>query len=268
MVLLFGPFLCNAQIDCDSILRKSMDRWSQTTALRYVSEKKERSFGKYTTSSFRFTVQREPFKVAGKIEDNGKTHYVLYDSEISRKEVLYIPDGFPFTNLWLDVNGSTFRGDNHYTVSDAGSKFIFDILEREFELPKNVFHCTRKQGVGGEVIEIEAVTDKFHYFDYTGKPGETVLDVARKFGASAYLILERNAAVDAYTDDCSGVKLQVPSHYGQRVVVQISTEHWLPVLVELYDEKGLVERYTYTNFVVNPGLPEDFFTEDHLDDLE
>src|SRR5690606_16749043 len=106
-------------------------QWESIENMQYNSLKHERHLDKTSIETFEVTVQRSPFKVAGKMGNGG--HYILFDSELNENQALYISNGFPYTNIWLDVNGKIFRGLNHYTISDAGCEFIFGIIENEFK---------------------------------------------------------------------------------------------------------------------------------------
>lgn len=217
-------------------------------------------------ASFLFTVQRTPLKIAGIMKDKG--HKILYLPNQNQTEALYIPNGFPYTNIWLDIHGRIFRGMNHYTISNAGCEFIYGIIRNEYlKMPEN-FTCKRVTENKTARFEIEATTEEYTTYIYHAKPGETVLDISEKLHVNAYAILENNESVSSYTDDCSGMKLQVPTHYGSLVKLHIDATHGLPTLIEVHDPKGLVQRYQYTDYQINPSIPKDFFTESYLEGLE
>lgn len=217
-------------------------------------------------SEIEFIVQRSPYKTVAKLKDEGDHDYVLYDSERSRTQALYVPDGFPYTNLWLDIDGSTFRGTNHYTVTGAGFEFIFDILQRELALHPQSFKCSVQKGT--DRVLIEASVNDFKYVSYRAGADETVISIAEKLGVSAYLILERNTMLNGYDADCSGLALQVPNQFAKKVKVEISPIHGLPVSIEVHDDKGLLERFLYKNIRIDSTLPRNLFTEDYIEDLE
>lgn len=254
------------ELNCMASFDAIYARWDEITNMRYHSHKTERHQEATDDAHFDFTIQRKPFKVAGRMAEKG--HWILYDPAISKKEALYISNGFPYTNLMLDVNGRVFRGMNHYTISDAGCEFVFEIIRREYERIPDNFVCEVVERNGRKEWLIRADTKNFQFVPYVGKPGETVLDVAHNNSVSAYLVLERNASVSAYTDDCSGKELMIPSHYGKIVKIYFDANHLMPTRIELHDEKGMFERYDYSDYQFNLDLDEDFFSEDHLDDLD
>ncbi|MEX2597436.1 MAG: hypothetical protein WEC59_10955 [Salibacteraceae bacterium] len=261
------PFMSVAQtlVSCEATFDMMYSNWDKIKTMQYHSKKFERHLDQENRGEFDFTIRRSPFTVAGIMTDKG--HWILYDPAKNKKEALYISNGFPYTNLWLDINGRMFRGLNHYTISDAGCEFIFEIIRREYErIPEN-FKCTRITRKGNEEILIRAEADELTWSPYKAQPKETVLDIAKKHSASAYLLIENNANLSGYLDDCTGKTIMVPSQFGKVVELFVDAEHGMPMRIANYDEKGLFESYDYTDYRFNVELEEDFFTEDYLDDL-
>jgi hypothetical protein len=252
--------------DCDSVFTFVYGQWDKVDNMSYRSTKTERKLGEYEKASFDFVIQRSPFKVAGLMVDKG--HRILYDPNLKAQEGLYIPNGFPFTNLWLDIDGNLFRGLNHYTISNAGCNFIFGIIRNEYKKMPDKFSCTKERVDGEDQIRIYAETGSFGTYTYTGLAGETVLSVSEKLKAMAYLLIEYNDNIKGYTDDVEGLEMKIPTHYGSKVALVVSAKHGLPLLIQVSDPAGLVQEYRYTNYQFDLELDEDYFTEDFQDDLD
>jgi hypothetical protein len=265
LIMLGFTAFSQGEVDCKKSFDFIYSKWDNVQNMQYHSKKFERHLDQDNHAEFDFTVQRKPFKVAGRMAEKG--HYILYDPEVSAKEAMYISNGFPFTNLTLDIQGKLFRGMNHYTISDAGCEFILGIIRKEYErIPEN-FKCSKVVRNGNEEILIRAETDQFGWKDYKASAGETVLSIANKLSVSAYLIIEKNDDIHAYTDECSGKTIKVPSHYGRVVELYIDAEHGLPTRIANYDDKDLFESFDYTNYKFNVKLAPDYFTVDYLDSL-
>lgn len=234
--------------------------------MSYHSYKNERKMDVYESAEFDFVVQRKPFKVAGVMTEKG--HRLLYDPLQNKTEALYISNGFPYTNLWLDIHGKVFRGLNHYTISNAGCEYIFGIIRNEYRKMPEKFVCRKIQTKGKEEIEIYAETHGFEFTEYTALDGENVLDISDKLKVMAYVLLEYNDNIDEYLDDCSGLTIMVPSHYGSKVKLVVNAQHGMPSLIEVHDTKGLLEQYIYTDYKFGLKLDKDYFTESYLDDLD
>ncbi len=253
-------------VDCEKTFEFIYSQWADVDNMQYHSKKFERHLSEENRAEFDFTIQRSPYKVAGRMADKG--HYILFDPAVSEDQAMYISNGFPYTNLSLDIHGKLFRGLNHYTINDAGAEFIYGIIRREYErLPEN-FQCKKVVRNGNEEILIRAETDDFHWKDYAGEKGETVLSIASKLSVSAYLIIEKNSHINEYTQDCSGLSMKVPSHYGRVVELYVDADHGLPMRIANYDDKGLFESFDYTNYRFNVELDPSYFTVDFLDKLD
>jgi hypothetical protein len=265
--LLFLPVFTNAQkvCDCDSAFKFIYAGWAEVGNMSYHSFKNERKIDVYEQAEFDFVVQRSPYKVAGLMTEKG--HRLLYDPLQNRNDALYISNGFPYTNLWLDINGKIFRGLNHYTISNAGCEYIFGIIQNEYRKMPDKFICRHILTKGHPEIEIYASTDDFYFTKYTGLKGENVLDISDKLKVMAYVLIEYNEYLDGYLDDCSGLTINVPTHYGSTVKLVVDAKHGMPTLIEVSDKKGLLEQYIYSNYSFNKKLPKDYFTESYLDGL-
>ena len=252
-------------VDCEKTFEYVYSKWEVIENMQYHSKKFERHIDQDDRAEFDFTISRHPYKVAGRMAEKG--HYILYDPEVSEKEAMYISNGFPFTNLMLDIQGKIFRGLNHYTISDAGCEFIFGIIRREYKRMPESFQCSKVVRKGNEEILIRAETDEFHWKEYNAEKGETVLSIASKLSVSAYLIIEKNDHIHTYDEDCGGKTFQVPSHYGKIVELFIDADHGMPTRIANYDEKGLYESFDYTDYRFNVKLDPAYFTVDYLDSL-
>ena len=94
---------------------------------------------------------------------------------------------------------------------------------------------------------------------------ENIADIAKKFNVNEYAILELNPECNDYEDVRSGQQLIIPSHYGVKMNLYINKKTMLPLIVRVYDHKGLFEEYDYTEFKLNPQFAANEFDEDFVD---
>jgi hypothetical protein len=95
--------------------------------------------------------------------------------------------------------------------------------------------------------------------------GEDLNSIARKLNISEYAILERNDEIDFYDDIIPGQEIKVPSSYAKKMILYIDKEYMLPLVIKVYDDRGIYEQYAYKNFVLNPGFKEGEFQSDYLE---
>ena len=105
----------------------------------------------------------------------------------------------------------------------------------------------------------------YHYLSYHVQLGEDLISIAKKLNISEYAIMELNEEVDFYDDVDPGQELRIPSSYAKKMVLYIDQLYMLPLVIKVYDGKGLFEQYAYKKFVLNPTFHDGEFTSDFPD---
>ena len=77
------------------------------------------------------------------------------------------------------------------------------------------------------------------------------------------MILEKNPGIKHYRDVQEGQLIRVPIAYAQKMTLDIDPLTYLPVIIEIFDEQGLYERYEYRDIRVNPAFGSNTFREDN-----
>ena len=106
------------------------------------------------------------------------------------------------------------------------------------------------------------VNKSYYTKSYKVSGDENIAEIAKKFNVNEYAILELNPECDNYEDVRSGQVIIIPSHYGVKMILYISKKTILPLIVRVYDHKGLFEEYDYTRFQLNPQFANNEFDED------
>ncbi|MCU0429807.1 MAG: DUF1571 domain-containing protein [Cytophagaceae bacterium] len=207
----------------------------------------------------------------------------IYAKQLAPKEgveILYIkgkhnnmarvnPNGFPWVTVSLDPYGSTMRKKQHHTLLDSGYDLVVSILEHlALKYQKDLVSMVVQKpdvlwdGITCQVIEFN--NPNFKKEKYTVKEGETVLTIAERNKISEYKILEENK-LDSYTDVSKGQVLDITNDYASKMILYIDKSRQVPLVMKVYDDKGLYEQYEYTQVVLNPAFTEDDFSEDNDD---
>ena len=66
-----------------------------------------------------------------------------------------------------------------------------------------------------------------------------------------------------YLDVKPGQVIHIPNNYAKSLTLYISKNTLLPLVELIYDDKGLYERYEFTELKVNPMFPVEEFTQDN-----
>ncbi|MBL4716367.1 MAG: DUF1571 domain-containing protein [Bacteroidia bacterium] len=239
------------------------------TGLEYVMKKKERIDGKISESySYTKLIKKPIWKVYFKqgLPNDDALEALLIDGENDNKAIIN-PNGFPWFNIWLNPYGSIMSNDQHHTLYDSGYDKIISILEHLMGKYKD------------EILDIMTVSydEKYNdspcfkiifdnphykYFNYTVKKDETVVDIASNLKICGYIVLQMND-LDGYNDVDEGQVLKIPNDYAKKLELLIEKERMIPIVLSVYDDKGLFEEYEYQDLVLNPKFEEDEFSTDY-----
>jgi hypothetical protein len=195
---------------------------------------------------------------------------VLFVSGQNNNEAFIRPSSFPWTTISLNPNGSTMRADQHHTIFEMGFSQILNITDfmlkkygKQAETMLKLNGTTSFNGLTCYNLALE--NPNFRYTDYTILKGENLLTIAAKFRISEYMILEKNAELDSYTDVDAGQKIKIPTDYASKIGLLLDQKTNLPVQIKVYDDKGLFEQYEYRNLQVNPTFNAAEFTKTYKD---
>ncbi|HEX8428062.1 LysM peptidoglycan-binding domain-containing protein [Hymenobacter sp.] len=255
-----------APITTEQLLARLTSSIENLKTLRCNVRAQERlSSGKYqqarTTMKLTFSPQRVYLK------NNIKGIEVLWVAGQNDGDAWVYPNSFPYVTLSLDPNGSIMRRNQHHSALDAGYGLVSDLIkgsdqrrDRSFE---HTFRYTGDSIVAGRACYLlRSEFPQFRYVAYTTVAGDTPARVAAKFGCGEYRVMERNhlAPNEAIA---AGKTLQVPNGYGRRCLVCIDQKLMLPMVVQVVDDKGLFEKFEFSDIVANQPIPPAEFTKDY-----
>lgn len=177
------------------------------------------------------------------------------------------PNSFPYVTLSLDPNGTLMHRNQHHSLLDAGFGTIADIIrstgQREDQAFEQSFRYTGDTTVLGRPCYIlRSSFPQFRYVSYTPAKTETLAQIADKFDCGEYRIVERNG-LSFEKPVPAGKTLQVPNGYGRRTTVYVDQKLFLPLVVQVIDDKGLFERFEFTDIVANQPIPAEEFSKDY-----
>lgn len=233
-------------------------------SIRCETEAIERIGNKTTPDYTAMKIAFNPYRVYLK---NQKGVEVLYVTGQNDNDAWVYPAAFPYITLSLDPNGSLMRKGQHHTALQAGFGTIADLLGGSNGHGDNAF--TRSFRYAGDTTAqghacyiLRTDYPQFAYVNYSVGKNETINTVAARFGCGEYRIIERNKlSVDSKLTE--GLLLRVPNCYGRRVVVVVDAKTYLPASVTVYDDKGLYEKYSFTNVIANQPIPAVEFSKDY-----
>ena len=211
-----------------------------------------------------------PFKIYLVQETPKKGVEVLYVQGANNNQSHINPNGFPWLSINLPPMGSMMRDGQHHTIFESGYKYFADVLESTLLKYNSDVHNILK--LDGSVIwdkqncwSLTLTNTHFKYHSYTVLKGETILTIAAKYKLSEFMILENNPSIKDYHDVKAGQIIQIPSDYSAKTTLYIDKTRFIPLMMKIYDDKGLYEQYEYKHVIVNGVIQPEEFTKEYKD---
>ncbi len=220
--------------------------------------------GKYQPARTAMKMTFNPQRVYLK---NIKGLEVLWVSGQNGGDAWVYPNSFPYVTLSLDPNGSIMRKNQHHSALDAGFGTIADLIhgssQRRDQSFERSFRYSGDSLIAGRACYVlRSDFPQFRYVPYLTVAGDTPARIADKFGCGEYRVMERNG-LDPGEAVAVGKTLQVPNGYGRRTFVCVDQKLMLPLLVQVHDDKGLFERFEFSDIVANQPIPLAEFSKDY-----
>lgn len=243
---------------------ESIDKLN-TSAFK-VKSTERLSSGKNTVYNYTVKKRRQPLQIYAKVSETGQE--ILYNKSKNENSALVNPNGFPFANLNLDINGSLLRKDQHHNCTDFGFETVVDLIKGSIQKRPKDFNTYLKLICEAEYNKrpcMQLIIDykDFAIINYKCKKGETVLSIAKQQYISEYKIMELNKQLDEFDDVKEGDIIKIPNAYAKQIVLFIDEKSGLPIYQRISDELGIFEIYEYSDVKVNPVFTSDDFSENN-----
>jgi hypothetical protein len=214
-------------------------------------------------------VNINPHKIYSRVlSDLNKGTELLYVTGERNGKIKVNANKMLVPNLNLEPTNSLLSKNQHHTLLSSGFMIVYHIVsdgvkradERgEFDKIFKILGEVNYQNHKCYKLEIDDPT--YTYLNVTGKVGENVTKMASRLLVSEYHIMELNPSYRSLDDNVSGKSLKVPSSYAKKTVLYIDKETNMPIYQEMSDDKGMFEKYEYSNVVINPAFKADEFSD-------
>lgn len=254
---------------CRDIFNQMFDAINNVRTLRYNLYSMERIDNVMTHAHSMVKLNISPFEIYYKNLDNGIE--VLWRDGKLDGDAIVNPNGFPYVNLHLNPSGELMRKGQHQTLLRLGYSYLGNMLFHSFaKFPDALQSYTHRLN---DTVWDNSPCYKIdiNFRDFTNTPyivtqhGETVSKLAAEYFLNDYEVLTMNN-ISWYTDELKvGETIHLPAAYAKHVVLLISKTNNLPMVIKVYDDKGLFEMYAYTNLQLNSTIPDVEFTQGYSD---
>lgn len=236
-------------------------------SLKYVQFEmfsKERVNGQLQLAHAKGILQYEPRKlfIRGFDEDGELLNEILYIDGENNNNALIASNGFPYINLNLDPKGLVMRRNRHYTILEAGGRYLVDMLRLGLVKYQAIGNMEERFQIVKETettIEVAIINADYGFTSYKVEANENCRSVANKLGIPEYKIIEINEEVDNFEDLEKGQELKVPTLFAKRVELILRKHDLIPIEVRIFDDQGLYSEYVYSQFNTSPIITNQTF---------
>lgn len=267
------PLLLTAQgtaVQSRDVLQKMLSAIQQHRGSQFTMKSYERFKGqsKLVYNEFFMKVHVNPVKVYSKVlsEKNRGTE-LLYEKGVRDGKIL-VNAGKMLPNLKLSPYSQMLTKDQHHTMLSAGfsiiGRLVSDAIKKADQQNRfnDVFKYVGEGSFQNRLCWKVTIDDPtYKLTTHACQKGDNIYSVALRLLVPEYSMVELNDWVKNFETDLSGKQIQVPSAYAKKTVLWIDQETFFPLIQEVYDDRGLFEKYEYYNLMINPRFAEDEFSE-------
>jgi len=253
----------------EDLLRKMYSKVDELSSLRFQLRSWERMVsGKTYYAVVQAKVQYHPMKVYIYREFPYEGIEVLYNEQVKVGDALLHPNGFPWFSMWLDIDGTRMMEDAHHDLSKIGLRYLADVVKELEDKAKDEEVFDKVFTDFGEVVwegrscyKLAILDSSYELISYVTGEGETMGSIGSKLNIWPYKIYELNGG-DRFEPFPKGTNLTIPSNYAKKAELLIDTATLAPVVVTVFDEKGMLAKYEFVDLKLNPGFaPNEFDRE-------
>ncbi len=261
----------NGQASATASARAMLETASRTldgmVTLQCRVKRYERVNGKMESGDIRVKVNTRPHKVyVYNINPNEGTELLWGEGYNDGKAYVH-PNQFPWVNISLSPDGGQMLDDQHHHITSTGfgcvQRVLRHLLGKCKDLDERAKYVGKENWYGKPHDVIKITHPDYKFVNYTVAAGEDLLKIDAKLGVPSYKLLELNPQCDDYFDVTAGQVIKVPTAYSKEMVLVIDPTTHLPVVQLFYDDKGLFEKYEYSEIKVNPRFSTLEFSEEN-----
>ncbi len=254
--------------DSERIMQQMFVQIEHIHSISFTITAKERFFDQYKTDKAFFKRAYYPDAIYYKQVVPPTNAEVLINDKY-KNAALVNPNGFPYINLHLSPYGELLRDKQHHTIYQAGYAYFYEILlylkNKYNVLWRDVTTIEKDVSISeNDCYKVVIKNKNYKIIDYKVKNETTPQQLALQLNISDYKIVELNSFIkNIFHKINAGTSLKIPSDYASSIILYVDKELMIPRIIEVYDEKGLFEKYLFEDIHINPPFTKEDFDENN-----
>lgn|GEM_PF-3581539 len=246
------------RVKAKDVLHNMHENIYTIAAHSYRLQLEERRTGNvYHRGEMLINVKNEPLNIRMEVIKPNKGAVVEYNAKEDKSGAYITPKKWmPAVKFRRDINGTLLR-PGHYSIDETSLGFIDNIIKQSEALfqkrgiyNKGVRYWGSLHVEGVACHKIELMDHEYKIINYRIRKGDNLIKIARKQVVNPYKIKELNPEIKTYYDVSPGQIIRIPSSYAKRCIVYVDTQNYLPRRLEVFDEEGWFERYSFFDIKV------------------
>lgn len=267
VVFLSGFGFSSSDLNNENESKMIFDRFelavNSIQTLQFTLINQERIGNKLMTGKQKVSLTISPFQCHIILLEPGKGEEIVYAENKYSNQAIYEPKGFPYMQLELDPYGYLMRKNNHHTIFDLGYAPLLRMLNYHMQRSAFLLSSSSFTQNGNKLIKLTIDFQDFNYDLVVIERKESISQLAKRLMLSDYMLAEINKLdLDAVVKP--GQQIKVPSCYAKKIELLIDPEIGLPIAQVIYDEKGIYEKYEFSEIIVNIPISEQRFDSEML----
>ena len=225
----------------------------------------ERLKEQYKTSEYIIHMNSKPVKIFAYVITPNPGARVLFIPGENNDKIYIKPNKFPYINLNLSPQNKLMRRSHYFTMNEVGFNYLKDLLSAYFNRDSVTFMKWMRMGNETTFKCTNCYTlilenNSFAYVNYYAQQGETISFIAKKLHLNDKSILLKNPHISGYEESLPAGIIKVPNTFAKKIVLYLDKNSHLPIVQEMYDDKGMFARIEMTSVVQNAKFDADEFT--------
>ena len=180
------------------------------------------------------------------------------------------PNSFPYLTLSFYPENKILLAGGHHSIKKTGFIFFNNMFKYyKLKYKDKLFDYLKYMGTvtwkGTTCYKFVLNYPEYKISKYSIKKGDNLTRLASKQFLNIAKLRELNPNVKEKKELIPGHVISITNVYGKKAVFYLDSKSYLPVYQEIYDEKGLYEKYAFINVKYGKVIPDDEFSLDFKD---